>query len=267
MRLTISVGAARAGAELDNLDALVETADRCLYVAKRHGRNRVSLVPHLAVTDTPVSEPEAVCMARALAVAAGVREGMPEAHAEQVALLATLTAERMALPVGVVLRCRLGGWLHDVGKAAVPERILEKRGPLDESEWALIKTHPVVGEEIVSRVGVLGEAAAAVRHHHERYDGSGYPDRLAGVAIPIEARIVAAADAYSAMTAERCYSAARTPQEAAAELRRSAGSHLDPGVVVALLDVLSSSRARAQGRLSLNPPVDDRWFCPMSIEE
>ena len=77
-----------------------------------------------------------------------------------------------------------------------------------------------------------------MRHHHERYDGSGYPDRLVGVAIPIEARIVAAADAYSAMTAERPYSAARTPQEAAAELRRSAGSHLDPGVVAALLDVL-----------------------------
>ncbi len=88
------------------------------------------------------------------------------------------------------------------------------------------------------RVADLREAAAAVRHHHERYDGSGYPDGLAGVAIPIEARIVAAADAYAAMTAERVYSAARTPQEAAAELRRSAGSHLDPGVVVALLDVL-----------------------------
>jgi diguanylate cyclase (GGDEF)-like protein len=238
VRLTVSVGAARAGDGLDNLDALVETADRCLYVAKRHGRNRVSLVPHLAVTDTLASEPEAVSMARALVVAAGVREGMPEAHAEQVALLATLTAERMALPVGVVLRCRLGGWLHDVGKAAVPERILEKRGPLDDSEWTLVRTHPVVGEEIVRRVGALGEAAAAVRHHHERYDGSGYPDRLAGVAIPIEARIVAAADAYSAMTAERSYSAARTPQEAAVELRRSAGSHLDPGVVAALLDVL-----------------------------
>ena len=176
VRLTISVGAARAGGELDNLDALVETADRCLYVAKRHGRNRVSLVPQLAVTDTLANEPEAVCMARALAVAAGVREGMPEAHAEQVALLATLTAERMALPVGVVLRCRLGGWLHDVGKAAIPERILEKRGPLDESEWTLVRTHPVVGEEIVRRVGALGEAAAAVRHHHERYDGSGYPE-------------------------------------------------------------------------------------------
>jgi diguanylate cyclase (GGDEF)-like protein len=238
VRLTISIGAARAQGELDNLDALVEAADRCLYVAKRHGRNRVSLVPHLAVTDVPATEPDVVSMARALAVAAGVRGGVPETHAEQVALLATLTAERMALPVGVVMRCRLGGWLHDVGKAAIPERILDKPGPLDEEEWKLMRTHPAVGEEITCRVAQLREAAAAVRHHHERYDGGGYPDGLAGVAIPIEARIVAAADAYAAMTADRSYSAARTPQEAAAELRRSAGSHLDPGVVTALLDVL-----------------------------
>ena len=89
-----------------------------------------------------------------------------------------------------------------------------------------------------ARVGALREAAAAVRHHHERYDGTGYPDRLAGAAIPIEARIVAAADAYVAMTTDRVYSAARTPQEAAAELRRSGGTHLDPAVVAALLDVL-----------------------------
>jgi HD-GYP domain-containing protein (c-di-GMP phosphodiesterase class II) len=137
-----------------------------------------------------------------------------------------------------VLRSRLGGWLHDVGKAAVPAHVLDKPGPLDEGEWRVMRTHPAVGEAIVRRVPALRDAAAAVRHHHERYDGRGYPDGLAGAAIPIEARIVAAADAYAAMTAERAYSAARTPEEAAAELRRSAGSHLDPAVVAALLAVL-----------------------------
>jgi HD-GYP domain-containing protein (c-di-GMP phosphodiesterase class II) len=144
----------------------------------------------------------------------------------------------MALTDGLVLNCRLGGWLHDVGKVAIPERILAKPGPLDDDEWELIRTHPVVGEQMVRGVTALRAAAAAVRHHHERYDGSGYPDGLAGESIPIEARIVAAADAYSAMTAERPYSAARTPPEAAIELRRSAGSHLDPRVVTALLAVL-----------------------------
>jgi diguanylate cyclase (GGDEF)-like protein len=238
VRLTISIGAARAGAELETLDALVEAADRCLYAAKRHGRNRVSLVPHVVAADAPSGEPEAVAIARAFAYAAAVREQAPEVHAEHVAGLATRTAERMALPASVVLRCRLGGWLHDVGKAAIPARILEKPGPLDDEEWRLMRTHPAVGEDIVRRVPALREAAAAVRHHHERYDGRGYPDGLAAAAIPIEARIVAAADAFSAMTADRVYSVARSPDEAAAELRRSAGSHLDAAVVAALLDVL-----------------------------
>ena len=236
--LTISIGAARAGDGRDNLDALVEAADRCLYVAKRRGRDRVSLVPDLVVDDERVDESDAVQAARALAVTAGLREGVTEVHAEQVASLATQTAEQMGLGAGAVERCILGGWLHDVGKVAIPERILGKPGPLDDDEWVVMRTHPVVGEDIVRRVGALREGAAAVRHHHERFDGTGYPDRLAGAAIPIEARIVAAADAYAAMTHNRVYSAARTPVEAACELRRSAGSHLDPGVVDALLAVL-----------------------------
>jgi diguanylate cyclase (GGDEF)-like protein len=245
VRLTISIGAARAGRELDSLDALVEAADRCLYAAKRQGRNCVSLVPDVVVAETPAGEPEAVAIARAFAFAAGVREQEPEAHAEQVARLAMLTAERMELPAEIVLRCRLGGWLHDVGKVAIPASVLDKPGPLDAGEWALMRTHPGVGEDIVRRVAALRDAAAAVRHHHERYDGGGYPDGLAAAAIPIEARIVAAADAYAAMTAERVYSATRSPEEAAAELRRSAGSHLDPAVVAALVDVLGLAARRA----------------------
>jgi HD-GYP domain-containing protein (c-di-GMP phosphodiesterase class II) len=101
-----------------------------------------------------------------------------------------------------------------------------------------MQTHPVIGEGIVRNVDALREAAAAVRHHHERYDGTGYPDRLAGSAIPIEARILAAVDAYAAMTADRPYSAALTPAEAAAELQRVVRTQLDPRVVLALLAVL-----------------------------
>jgi len=157
-------------------------------------------------------------------------------------------AERLGLPEPSVWRCRLGGLLHDVGKVAIPDRILLKPGALDQAEWALMRTHPAIGAEIVGRFAPLREAAATVRHHHERLDGSGYPDGLAGSAIPIEARIVAAVDAYSAMTATRPYSPARTPADAAQELRASAGSHLDPDVVAALIDVLgplvrTSSRA------------------------
>jgi diguanylate cyclase (GGDEF)-like protein len=236
VRLTISVGAARSGGELGNLDALVEAADGCLYAAKRQGRNRVSL--RVDAFDAPRSEPEAIGVARALAHLAGLGRGALGDHAEQVADLAGRTAEQLGLPSDVVLRCEVGGWLHDIGKAAIPASILGKPGALDDAEWAVMQTHPVVSESIVRGVAAVRDAAAAVRHHHERFDGTGYPDRLAGTAIPIEARIVAAADAYAAMTADRPYSAARTPQEAMVELRRCSKSQLDPRVVSALLSVL-----------------------------
>jgi diguanylate cyclase (GGDEF)-like protein len=235
--LTTSVGAVGAS-EGAGLDALVERADACLYTAKYQGRNRVSLEPEAGGRAVSIREPEVIGMARALAFASSQREGIPEEHAEQVARLAMLTAERLQLPVGIALLCRIGGWLHDVGKIAIPERILTKPSALEAAEWAVMRTHPVVGDKIVRRVAGLHDAAPAVRHHHERFGGGGYPDGLAGLAIPIEARIVCAADAYSAMTTNRPYSAARSPQEAAAELRRSSGAHFDPKVVEALLAVL-----------------------------
>jgi diguanylate cyclase (GGDEF)-like protein len=225
VRLTISIGAARSGGELDTLDALVEQADRCLYVAKRLGRNRVSLTEE-TVAEAPPTVAEEL-----------------DAHAAQVAELAARIAEHMGLADAVVARCRLGGSVHDVGKVAIPEAILAKPGPLDADEWEVMQTHPVIGERIVRGIPQLREAAAAVRHHHERYDGTGYPDRLAGTAIPIEARIVAAADAYAAMTADRPYSVARTREDAAIELRRCAGTQLDRRVVAALLTLLGLSHS------------------------
>lgn len=238
VELTISVGCALASDDSPTLDALLDTADSCLYAAKHEGRDRVSLLPSSKDPGASTAEPEAVGLARALAFASSLREGIPEEHAEQVARLAVLTAEHLGLPARAVQRCRLAGWLHDVGKLAISEPILTKPGPLDDAEWALMRTHPVVGAAVVSRVAALRQAAPAVRHHHERYSGGGYPDNLAGTAIPLEARIIAAADAYAAMTATRPYSAARAPEDAATELRRSAGSHLDPAVVESLLAVL-----------------------------
>ncbi len=238
VELTISVGCALAADGSQTLDTLLDTADSCLYAAKHEGRDRVSLLPSSKDPGASTAEPEAVGLARALAFASSLREGIPEEHAEQVARLAVLTAEHLGLPARAVQRCRLAGWLHDVGKLAISEPILTKPGPLDDAEWALMRTHPAVGAAVVSRVGALRQAAPAVRHHHERYSGGGYPDNLAGTAIPLEARIIAAADAYAAMTATRPYSAARTPEDAAGELRRSAGSHFDPAVVESLLAVL-----------------------------
>lgn len=128
--------------------------------------------------------------------------------------------------------------LHDVGKIRIPAAIINKAGPLDEDERAVIETHTIAGEQMLERVGgLLGHVGNLVRSCHEHYDGSGYPDKLAGEDIPLVARIVCACDAFSAMTTDRAYRKARTKDEALAELQRCAGTHFDPRVVAALVTV------------------------------
>jgi HD-GYP domain-containing protein (c-di-GMP phosphodiesterase class II) len=144
-----------------------------------------------------------------------------------------------------VHRCEIGGLVHDIGKVALPESVLAKPGPLSGPEWAAVRTHSEIGEALAREGSFFAGVADIVRHHHERLDGTGYPDGLRGAEIPIEARIVAACDAYAAMTAERPYQASRTQDEAVAELRRSAGTHLDPDVVAALIEVLDARREAA----------------------
>ena len=127
-----------------------------------------------------------------------------------------------------------GAELHDVGKLGIPDAILDKPGPLDEDEWQLMRQHPAIGERILSADPVLQPVARLVRASHERWDGAGYPDGLAGTAIPLGARIIAACDALDAMTSDRCYQRARSLTDALAELRRCAGTQFDPHVVAAL---------------------------------
>jgi HD-GYP domain-containing protein (c-di-GMP phosphodiesterase class II) len=167
---------------------------------------------------------------------------VPEQHAEDVARLAGAIARDLALPDDAILRCRLGGWLHDIGTLGIPDHILVKPGPLDEHEWKIMRTHAEIGEHLVRRIPAVGSAAPAIRHHHEQFDGSGYPGALAGDAIPVEARIVAVADAFSAITTERPYRSARTAAEALTELRARAGHQHDPRAVEALARTLASER-------------------------
>src|SRR5262245_55643927 len=242
--VTVSVGAVRTTDVLRDMDAVADAADRALYSAKRRGRDQVRLYGDLTVEDFVAEEPEAIRLAQALATAASVREGMPALHCQQVADLSAAVAAQLGLSDAMVMRCRIGGWLHDVGKSVIPDHILGKRGGLTEEEWQVMRNHTVIGDEIVRRIAGLGEAAPAIRSHHERFDGSGYPDGLAGAAIPIEARIVAAADAYSAITSDRVYSRGRARAEAVIELRSVAGRHLDPDVVEALVAVLDQDAVR-----------------------
>jgi len=226
-------------------ELIIDQADRALYAAKRQGRDRTRLFSELTANDLAAEEPEAIRLAQALSLSAGVREGVPEEHAEEVAELAGGIASGLGLPEDIVLRCRLGGWLHDIGKVAIPDRILTKPGELDEHEWRIMKTHAEIGEQLVRRIDAVSVAALAVRHHHERIDGSGYPDGLAGDAIPVEGRIVAVADAFSAITADRPYRRARTALEALTELHAGAGRDHDQRAVEALARVVAARSAPA----------------------
>jgi two-component system, cell cycle response regulator len=153
-------------------------------------------------------------------------------HAETVALAAA-TAEALGLSPDDVEHVRHASELHDVGKVAIPDAILGKPGPLTEEEWVFVRRHPIIGERIILAAPALARVAALVRASHERWDGAGYPDALAGDAIPLGARIVAVADAYAAITAGRPYRVARAPEQALDELRRAAGTQFDPAVVEA----------------------------------
>jgi two-component system cell cycle response regulator len=153
-------------------------------------------------------------------------------HAETV-LLAADTAAALGMSPEDVEQVRHASELHDVGKVAIPDAILGKPGPLTEEEWTFVRRHPVIGERIILAAPALSRVAAIVRSSHERWDGAGYPDMLAGDRIPLGARIVAVADAFAAMTAGRPYRPARTADEALAELRREAGAQFDPAVVEA----------------------------------
>lgn len=240
--VTASIGGARLEGDGD-AESLVAAADRALYAAKRRGRNAALLVGDVRESDLAAEDSHVIVVARALALSAAISEGLPEEHAWEVASLAAAVAEEMGLPPWLVMRCRLGGWLHDVGKVAIPNVVLGKSGRLTDEEIELVRTHSAIGEQIVLRVPELREAASAVRHHHERIDGAGYPDGLAGEEIPVEARIVAVADVYSTITSDRVYQRRRSPGAALAELRRGAGSHLDTAVVEAFERVLEAGCA------------------------
>ncbi len=161
-------------------------------------------------------------------------------HSRDVVELVVAVGERLGLAPRARQHVELAALLHDVGKVKMPSELVNKPGPLDEAERALMQTHAIVGEEMLAKIGgLLGEVGHIVRSCHEHWDGRGYPDGLAGERIPLAARIISACDAWSAMTTDRSYRRARSRAEAAAELRSCAGTQFDPQVVEALEAVLA----------------------------
>jgi putative nucleotidyltransferase with HDIG domain len=185
----------------------------------------------------PPGGEEARTVAKALLVAATPSDGYVIDHAFAVADLSRLVGTEFGLREGALEALTLGALLHDLGKLGVARSILEKVGPLARWEAESMKVHPDIGARMVEPLWCLRRVAQAIRHHHERYDGGGYPDGLEGEEIPLASRIVAAADAYDVMVRGRPYASARPPSEAVGELLGGVGTQFDARVVAALVRV------------------------------
>jgi hypothetical protein len=217
-----------------------------LTLALRHVRSR--LIEHETIRWQATAQGEAerrlgLYRASFLALASAIeaRDGYTHKHSEETVELVAAVAAQLGLPADDVAEAKTAALLHDVGKIGIPDAVLHKPGPLDDGEWAVMREHPVIGERILRTVPGLERVAAAIRHEHERWDGNGYPDGIAGEAIPLESRIVLVCDAFHAMTSDRPYRAQMPQDDALAELRRHAGTQFDPAVVDALCAVASRS--------------------------
>jgi putative two-component system response regulator len=173
----------------------------------------------------------------ALAKAAEAKDPYTLEHTERVAHSASDLARRIQLSPDVIEQVRIGALIHDVGKLAIPDHVLNKPGPLTDDEFTLIKTHTLVGAEIVTPLASQRHLVGIVRNHHERYDGRGYPDHLAGTAIPLGARIVAVCDAFDAMVNQRPYRQAMPPADAIANLIAGRAGQWDPSLVDAFVAI------------------------------
>jgi diguanylate cyclase (GGDEF)-like protein/putative nucleotidyltransferase with HDIG domain len=244
LALTVSFGVAAYPNHGASGDQLLKAADQALYVAKELGRNRTAIyrpevtAQMLSVKDRTAMRAEGYLSAMlVLAEAVDLRDGGAPTHSDTVGRYAELIAAELGLEEERIQRVKLAGLLHDIGKVGVPDEVLQKAGPLDDRERDEIQKHCALGSRLLSGAG-LEDIASWVLASHERPDGRGYPAGLSGAEIPPEARILAVADAYEAMVADRVYRVGIGAERARAELQNGAGTQFDPLVVEAFLQCL-----------------------------
>ena len=236
--LTCSFGIASWPTDGVMREEIIQAADAALYHSKQMGRNRVCLASEtttsevLAVTSKLEGEPGILSTIYALAATVDAKDHYTYGHSKKVARYATDIAEALGYPQERVATLRAAALLHDIGKIGVSDRLLTKTGPLTPEDWEPIRAHPKLGVAILKHVETLSGCLAAIQYHHERYDGSGYPAGLKGENIPLDARIMAVADSYDAMTSLRPYRDGKlSHEEAVVELKRCADAQFDPKIV------------------------------------
>jgi diguanylate cyclase (GGDEF)-like protein/putative nucleotidyltransferase with HDIG domain len=250
-QITISLGVAAYPEMAAAADELIYRADMAMYWAKSTGKNRVGNwdgmlsrrgnenIPEF-LRDRGERTPDTVA---ALVAALSAKDAVTRDHIERCSWYAAELAEELGLSEEQSSVVKLAALLHDIGKLAMPDDVLCKDGPLNEDEWSSMKEHPTVGRHMLSQVGPALEALPAIVHHHEHYDGSGYPDGLAGEEIPIASRILLVTDAFDAMTTDRPYRKAMTIDAAIEELKVNSGKQFDPAIVEAFLGLLKRNGA------------------------
>jgi diguanylate cyclase (GGDEF)-like protein len=249
--ITISFGAATYPHHGETPGSLLHCADEALHAAKVNGRNRTVLYS-AELGSSPRYDGESrdavgerfVAVVLDLAEAVDLRFSGSARHSETVGRYTELIARELGFSEEQTHRLRLAGMLHDVGKVGVPDAVLNKPGSLTDEEFEVIKGHPALGAQILEHP-TLADIREWVGAHHERPDGRGYPAGLAGDSIPMEAQILAVADAYEAMTSDRAYRSSIGREAAAAELERCSGTQFEPAVVDALINVLAGQEQRA----------------------
>jgi diguanylate cyclase (GGDEF)-like protein len=240
--VTCSIGIASYPSDGVISGELVTVADTALYFAKRTGGNRVYL------SSKVLSEPldDAGVYARhnglstiyALASTVEAKDPYTYGHSRRVNVYAVALAEKIGLPPDQVSRVSTAALLHDIGKIGIPDKVLNKKGKLSKEDWEAIKAHPRLGATIVGNIPNLVPCVSSILHHHERWDGGGYPEGLKGEEISVEARILAIADSFEAMSSARPYRPALCSEKVMKELRRCAGSQFDPELVQVFIRIV-----------------------------
>ena len=255
LSVTVSIGIVGGSGQQVRMETLVRDADAAMYSAKSLGRNQTYIFEEpdedARVPRAPISD---AGRARAIEIGRRAREAatdmltsfiapLPHYRGQPSALIASIVVEmarQLELPPAEVDRIRVAALLHDVGKVAVPEEILDKPAPLTSAEWRTVVQHPRIGQVILEHAAALKDAVPIILHHHERFAGHGYPFGLRGNEIPLGARIVAIADAYDAMTHDRPYKRAITHAAAITELKQHAGTQFDPELVALFSDLYTN---------------------------
>jgi len=262
LNVTVSVGAASLPDHVGESTELVRAADRAMYGAKYLGRDRVQIgpLPGGLFQDSLVDPSGFLEYLQWLADEIDARQS-PSEHSSAVGRWAGQVADRLGLDAKTVLHCELAGRYHDIGKVVIPDEILQKPGPLDAAEWQAVRCHPAEGARLLAFVPSLAHVATIVRQHHERWDGTGYPDRLTAQQVCVEARILAVCDAWAAMRAIRTYRPLVTTQTARAQLREFAGTQFDPTITAAFLDLADQGQLGELDLLPEPPPITDTRSC------